>query len=48
MLLLGGRDVRVGDIENVFEDLNQIIKDGDAGETYRYMGIREYSNALWI
>ena len=38
---LGGRDVRVGDIENVFEDLNQIIKDGDAGETYRYMGIRE-------
>lgn len=38
---LGGRDVRVRDIENVFEDLNQIIKDGDAGETYRYMGIRE-------
>ena len=38
---LGGREFRLGDIENVFEDLNQIIKDGDAGETYRYMGIRE-------
>jgi len=38
---LGGRDVRVEDMEGVFEDLKQIIKDGDAGETYRYMGIRE-------
>ncbi len=38
---LGGRDVRVEDMEGVFEDLKQIIADGDAGETYRYMGIRE-------
>ena len=27
--------------EAVFADLKQIIEDGDAGETYRYMGIRE-------
>lgn len=38
---LGGRDVRVEDMEGVFVDLKQIIADGDAGETYRYMGIRE-------
>ncbi len=38
---LGGRDVRVEDMEGVFEDLKQIIADGDAGETYRYMGLRE-------
>ena len=38
---LGGRDVRVEDMENVFEELQQIITDGNVGETYRYMGIRE-------
>ena len=38
---LGGRDVRVEDMEGVFAALKQIVKDGDAGETYRYMGIRE-------
>ena len=38
---LGGRDVRVEDMEGVFATLKQIVKDGDAGETYRYLGIRE-------
>ena len=38
---LGGRDVRVEDMEGIYEDLKQIIADGDVGETYRYMGIRE-------
>ena len=38
---LGGRDVRVEDMEGVFEDLKQMVETGDAGETYRYMGIRE-------
>ncbi|MCF2683194.1 pyruvate ferredoxin oxidoreductase [Faecalicatena contorta] len=38
---LGGRDVRVEDMEAVYETLKQIIEDGDAEETYRYMGIRE-------
>lgn len=38
---LGGRDVRVEDMEQVFEDLQVIIDQGDAGETYRYMGLRE-------
>ena len=38
---LGGRDVRVEDMESVFDALKQIVADGDAGETYRYLGIRE-------
>lgn len=38
---LGGRDVRVEDMEHVFAALKQIVKDGDVGETYRYLGIRE-------
>lgn len=38
---LGGCDVRVEDMEGVFETLDQIVKTGDAGETYRYLGIRE-------
>ncbi len=38
---LGGRDVRVEDMEKVFAELKQIVADGDAGETYRYLGIRE-------
>ena len=38
---LGGRDVRVEDMEKVFADLKQVIADDDAGETYRYLGVRE-------
>ena len=38
---LGGRDIRVEDMEGVFEALKQIIEEGDAGETYRYLGLRE-------
>lgn len=38
---LGGRDVRVEDMEDVFKELQQMIDQNDAGETYRYMGIRE-------
>ncbi len=38
---LGGRDMRVEDMEQVFADLAQIVTCGDAGETYRYLGIRE-------
>ncbi len=38
---LGGRDVRVEDMEGIFETLKQIDKDGNAGETYRYLGVRE-------
>lgn len=38
---LGGRDVRVEDMEGIFEALTQIIQNDDAGETYRYMGLRE-------
>lgn len=38
---LGGRDVRVEDMEGVYAELQKIIDEGDAKETYRYMGIRE-------
>ena len=38
---LGGRDVRVEDMEGIFNTLKQIVETGDAGETYRYLGIRE-------
>lgn len=38
---LGGRDVRVEDMENVYEELKEIEETGDPGEMYRYMGIRE-------
>jgi pyruvate ferredoxin oxidoreductase alpha subunit len=38
---LGGRDVRVEDMEHVFAELEKIAATGDAGEMYRYMGIRE-------
>ena len=38
---LGGRDVRVEDMENVYAELEKIAETGDAGEGYRYMGLRE-------
>lgn len=38
---LGGRDVRVEDMEHVYAELQQVIDKDDAGETYRFMGIRE-------
>ncbi len=38
---LGGRDVRVEHVEEVFADLQTVIDNDDAGETYRYLGIRE-------
>ena len=38
---LGGRDERVALMEHVYKELQKIVDDGDAGETYRFMGIRE-------
>lgn len=38
---LGGRDVRVEDMEHVYAELQKIIDNDDVGETYRFMGIRE-------
>lgn len=37
---LGGRDVRVEDMEDVYATLQQVIDAGDAGDMYRYMGLR--------
>lgn len=38
---LGGRDVKVEDIESVYADLFEIVKTGDVGTGYRYLSIRE-------
>lgn len=38
---LGGRDVKVDDLESVFQDLAEIVKTGDAGAPYRYLSVRE-------
>ncbi|HRS22128.1 MAG TPA: pyruvate ferredoxin oxidoreductase, partial [Clostridia bacterium] len=37
---LGGRDVRADDIEEVYNSLMDIVKTGQIGETYRYIGVR--------
>ena len=37
---LGGRDVRVEDMEDVYATLQQAIDQDDPGEMYRYMGLR--------
>lgn len=38
---LGGRDVRVEDMENIYAELQKIVDDGKVENPYRYMGIRE-------
>lgn len=38
---LGGRDVKTSDIEKVFDDLSIIVKDNDAKDVYRYLGLVE-------
>ena len=38
---LGGRDVRVKDIESVYEELEKISESGEVGDAYRYLGVRE-------
>lgn len=38
---LGGRDVRVEHMEEVFRTLEEADKNQDAGETYRYLGLRD-------
>lgn len=38
---LGGRDITVKDFKNVFGNLSKVVQDEDAGETYRYLGVRE-------
>ena len=38
---IGGRDVRVEDMVNVYETLKEIAKTGETGPAYRYMGLRD-------
>lgn len=38
---LGGREVKVSDIESVYSDLSKIAETGETGERVRYLGVRE-------
>lgn len=38
---LGGRDVRVENIEEVFNELEKIDSSGELGEEYRYLSVRD-------
>jgi pyruvate ferredoxin oxidoreductase alpha subunit len=38
---IGGRDVRVENIEEVYASLYEIIETGKTGETYRYLSVRD-------
>lgn len=38
---LGGRDVRVESIQHVFAELEEIARTKEAGETYRYLDLRQ-------
>ena len=37
---IGGRDVRVEDIETVYKDLEEIAKTGEVNYPYRHLGVR--------
>ena len=37
---IGGRDTKSNDIESVFSDLGEIVKTGNIGNPYRYLGLR--------
>lgn len=38
---IGGRDVTVESLTSVFEDLREVEKTGNTGDTYRYLSVRE-------
>lgn len=38
---LGGRDVKVEDMMNIYSELEKIAEAGEVAEPYRYMGVRE-------
>lgn len=37
---VGGRDTKTDDIEKVYSDLQEIVKTGNMGNPYRYLGLR--------
>ncbi len=37
---IGGRDVRVEDIETVYKDLEEVVKTGEVTDPYRHLGVR--------
>ena len=38
---LGGRDVRSEEIESIYGRLFEIVKSGQTGQVYNYLGVRE-------
>ena len=41
---IGGRDTKSDDIEKVFNDLQEVAKDGKVTNPYRYFGLRKEEN----
>lgn len=37
---IGGRDVPATDLESVYTDLAEIVKTGNLGNPYRFLGLR--------
>ena len=38
---LGGRDLRLEDVEQVFNELDEIVKSGKTDKVVNYLGLRE-------
>ena len=38
---IGGRDTTANDIESVYNDLAEIVKNGGTDDFYRYLGVRK-------
>ena len=38
---IGGRDTTTMQIESVYNDLQEIVKTGETGNPYRYLGLRK-------
>lgn len=38
---LGGRDITVTDFGTIYDSLDEIVKNGEPGETYRFFGVRD-------
>ena len=41
---IGGRDTTTMQIESVYNDLQEIVKTGETGNPYRYLGLRKGEN----
>lgn len=45
---IGGRDTTTMQIESVYNDLQEIVKTGETGNPYRYLGLRKGGRIKWL